>query len=142
MTPPDNMQWLDEISWDADGLLPVIAQDHTTGRVLMLAWMNREALQLSCAEGHAVYWSRSRKRLWRKGEQSGHVQKIREIRLDCDQDALLLRVDQCGGIACHTGRESCFYLQKTASGWVAADPVLKHPETIYQQPTGGDSGDH
>ena len=131
MADPNDIEWLEQVNWNADGLVPAVAQDAATGRVLMLAWMNREALQLTCREGRAVYWSRSRNRLWRKGEQSGHVQTIREIRLDCDRDTLLLRVDQQGGIACHTGRESCFYLRRTDSGWVAADPVLKHPAAIY-----------
>ncbi len=130
MNEPD---WLEQVNWHADGLLPVITQDHTTGRVLMLAWMNREALGLTCAEGRAVYWSRSRNSLWRKGEQSGFEQRIREIRLDCDRDTLLLRVDQQGGIACHTGRESCFFLRKTEAGWEEADPVIKDPEAIYNK---------
>ncbi len=130
MNEPD---WLEQVNWNADGLLPVITQDHATGRVLMLAWMNREALGLTCAEGRAVYWSRSRKGLWRKGEQSGFEQRIREIRLDCDRDTLLLRVDQQGGIACHTGRESCFFLRRTEAGWEEADPVIKDPEAIYNK---------
>ena len=124
--------WLEQVKWNADGLVPAIAQDDDTGRVLMLAWMNREALRVTCAEGRAVYWSRSKNRLWRKGEQSGHVQTVKEVRLDCDHDALLLRVEQQGGIACHTGRESCFYQRKTESGWEAADPVLKDPAAIYR----------
>jgi phosphoribosyl-AMP cyclohydrolase len=130
MNEPD---WLEQVNWNADGLLPVVTQDHATGRVLMLAWMNREALGLTCTEGRAVYWSRSRNSLWRKGEQSGFEQRIREIRLDCDRDTLLLRVDQQGGIACHTGRESCFFLRKTEAGWEEADPVIKDPETIYDK---------
>lgn len=133
MSEMNNPDWLEQINWNADGLLPVITQDHATGRVLMLAWMNREALGLSCAEGRTVYWSRSRNSLWRKGEQSGFGQRIREIRLDCDRDTLLLRVDQQGGIACHTGRESCFFLRKTEAGWEEADPVIKDPETIYDK---------
>jgi len=133
MAQANEEQWLEKISWNADGLIPAIAQDYTSGRVLTLAWMNRTALKLTCVEGRAVYWSRSRARLWRKGEQSGHVQDVREIRLDCDRDALLLRVDQRGGIACHTGRESCFYLRKTEAGWEQADPVIKDPETIYDK---------
>ncbi len=133
MAQANEEQWLEKISWNADGLIPAIAQDYSTGRVLTLAWMNRAALRLTCAEGRAVYWSRSRARLWRKGEQSGHVQDVREIRLDCDRDTLLLRVDQRGGIACHTGRESCFYLRKTEAGWEQADPVIKDPETIYDK---------
>ena len=131
MTITNAPEWLEKINWNADGLVPTIAQERTTGRVLTLAWMNREALQLTCAEGRAVYWSRSRNRLWRKGEQSGHVQEVTEIRLDCDADTLLLQVNQHGGIACHTGRESCFYLRKTDSGWEEADAVIKDPATIY-----------
>ncbi len=130
MNEPD---WLEQVNWNPDGLLPVVTQDHATGRVLMLAWMNREALGLTCAEGRAVYWSRSRNSLWRKGEQSGFEQRIREIRLDCDRDTLLLRVDQQGGIACHTGRESCFFLRRTEAGWEEADPVIKDPEAIYNK---------
>ena len=133
MSDTSDLKWLEEVDWNADGLLPVVTQDHTTGKVLMLAWMNREALALTCAEGRAVYWSRSRNRLWRKGEQSGHVQQVREIRLDCDRDTLLLRVDQRGGIACHTGRESCFFLRKTETGWEEADPVIKDPAAIYDK---------
>lgn len=133
MSEMNEPEWLEQVNWNADGLLPAIAQDHASGRVLMLAWMNREALELTCAEGRAVYWSRSRNRLWRKGEQSGHVQQVREIRLDCDRDTLLLRVEQHGGIACHTGRESCFYLRKRGTGWEAADPVLKDPAQIYDK---------
>ena len=116
--------WLNEVPWDKDGLVPVITQDFSTGRVLTLAWMNREALTLTADKGEAVYWSRSRKKLWRKGEESGHTQKIREIRLDCDSDAILLRVDQVGGIACHTGRESCFFRKLEDGRWVTTDPVL------------------
>ena len=133
MTQANAVEWLEQVKWNADGLIPAITQDYTSGRVLTLAWMNRTALQLTCAEGRAVYWSRSRGRLWRKGEQSGHVQEVREIRLDCDHDTLLLRVDQHGGIACHTGRESCFYLQKTESGWEETDPVIKDPAAIYDK---------
>lgn len=125
--------WLGQVKWNTDGLAPVIAQDDVTGRVLMLAWTNREALRLTCAEGRAVYWSRSRNRLWRKGEQSGHVQTVKEIRLDCDHDTLLLRVEQQGGIACHTGRESCFFQRKTELGWEIVDPVLKDPAEIYEK---------
>ena len=130
MNEPD---WLEQVNWNEDGLLPVVTQDYVSSRVLMLAWMNCEALELTCAERRAVYWSRSRNRLWRKGEQSGHVQQVREIRLDCDQDTLLLRVDQQGGIACHTGRESCFFLRRTETGWDAADPVIKDPAEIYEK---------
>jgi phosphoribosyl-AMP cyclohydrolase len=125
--------WLDAIKWTADGLVPVIAQDHTSGRVLMFAWMNREALAMSVAEGRAIYWSRSRHKLWRKGEESGHVQHIRDIRLDCDNDVLLLRVEQVGGIACHTGRESCFYQQLQDGQWVSVEEVLKDPGEIYHK---------
>ncbi|HEY7759990.1 MAG TPA: phosphoribosyl-AMP cyclohydrolase [Burkholderiales bacterium] len=124
--------WLDQVKWDADGLVAAIAQDAASGRVLMFAWMNREALRLTLETGAAVYWSRSRQRLWRKGEESGHVQKVREIRLDCDADALLLQVEQAGGIACHTGRERCFFRRLEGGGWVETDPVLKSPEDIYR----------
>ncbi len=123
--------WLDEIKWDADGLVPAIAQDADSGRVLMFAWMNRESLRLSAEEGRAVYWSRSRGKLWRKGEASGHVQKIKEMRLDCDADVVLLSIEQVGGIACHTGRESCFYRRFKDGHWVAVDAVLKNPDEIY-----------
>lgn len=123
--------WLDAVRWGPDGLAPAIAQEVATGRVLTLAWMNREALRLTLEEGRAVYWSRSRGRLWRKGEQSGHVQEVREIRLDCDADAILLQVKQRGGIACHTGRASCFYLRHTTAGWREADAPLKDPAAIY-----------
>jgi phosphoribosyl-AMP cyclohydrolase len=123
--------WLDQIRWTADGLVPAIAQDAESGRVLMMAWMNRESLELTAREGRAVYWSRSRRALWRKGEESGHVQRVRDIRLDCDNDVVLLAVEQVGGIACHTGRESCFFQQLQAAEWVAVEPVLKAPEAIY-----------
>jgi len=126
------MNWLDEVTWDANGLVPVIAQEHDTGRVLMFAWMNREALQLSSETMQAVYWSRSRNKLWRKGEESGHVQKIHEIRLDCDEDVILLRVEQVGGIACHTGRHSCFFKKLDNGHWTVDQPVIKYPEEIYQ----------
>jgi phosphoribosyl-AMP cyclohydrolase len=122
---------LDAISWNADGLIPVVAQEQKSGRVLMLAWMNREALAATLRAGHATYWSRSRQRLWRKGEESGHIQRVREIRLDCDNDTLLLVVEQVGGIACHTGRESCFFQRLQDDRWVAVEPVLKSPEEIY-----------
>lgn len=122
---------LDAISWSTDGLIPAVAQDHKSGRVLMLAWMNREALAATIREGHAIYWSRSRRTLWRKGEESGHVQRVREIRLDCDNDTLLLIVEQVGDIACHTGRESCFFQRRQDDRWVAVEPVLKSPEEIY-----------
>jgi len=123
--------WLNEVPWDKDGLVPVITQDFSSGRVLTLAWMNRDALTLTAEKGEAVYWSRSRRKLWRKGEESGHTQKVRELRLDCDSDAILLRVDQAGGIACHTGRESCFFRKLEDGRWVATDPVLKDPAAIY-----------
>ena len=125
--------WLNDVPWDKDGLVPVITQDFSTGRVLTLAWMNREALTLTADKGEAVYWSRSRKKLWRKGEESGHTQKVRELRLDCDSDAILLRVDQAGGIACHTGRESCFFRKLENGRWVTTDPVLKDPADIYKK---------
>lgn len=127
-----NQAWLDAIKWTSEGLVPVITQDANTGEVLMFAWMNREALTLTAAEGHAVYWSRSRQRLWHKGEESGHRQIVREIRLDCDNDVVLLRVEQQGGIACHTGRRSCFFQQLREGQWVATDPVLKDPRDIYR----------
>lgn len=128
--------WLDAIKWDADGLIPAIAQDHKTQRVLMMAWMNRESLQLTVNEGRAIYWSRSRGKLWRKGEESGHVQKLHELRLDCDADVIILMVEQLGGIACHTGRESCFYRKLDDGDWQTVDPVLKDPASIYAQPHG------
>jgi len=128
MNTPD----LDSVCWNADGLVPAIAQDADSGRVLMLAWMNRAALAETLASGRAVYWSRSRSALWRKGETSGHSQQVREVRLDCDGDAVLLRVTQSGGIACHTGRWSCFFRRwDPVNGWETVDPVLKDPEDIY-----------
>jgi phosphoribosyl-AMP cyclohydrolase len=123
--------WLDEIKWNADGLVPAIAQDAASGRVLMLAWMNRESLALTVQEGRAIYWSRSRGKLWRKGEESGNVQRLRDLRLDCDNDVVLLSVEQVGGIACHTGRESCFYKQYRDGVWTAMEAVLKDPAAIY-----------
>ena len=117
--------WLDEIHWGADGLVHAIAQEAGSGAVLMVAWMNREALALTVREGRAVYWSRSRGKLWRKGEESGHVQLIKDIRLDCDNDVVLLRVEQRGGIACHTGRHHCFFKQLRDESWVSVEPVLK-----------------
>ena len=126
------MNWLEESKWNADGLVPAIAQDAETGTVLMLAWMNRESLALTVQEGRAIYWSRSRKRLWRKGEESGHVQVLKDIRLDCDSDVLLLKVEQKGGIACHTGRRDCFYKQLQDDRWVAVEPVLRNPDEIYR----------
>ncbi len=123
--------FLDQIKWTDDGLVPAIAQDHETGRILMMAWMNREAVQLTCETNTAVYFSRSRAKLWHKGESSGHVQKVKEIRLDCDADVINLQVEQIGGIACHTGRESCFYRVFKDGQWQALDPVLKDPKEIY-----------
>lgn len=123
--------WLDAVRWDDDGLVPVIAQEAGTGKVLMVAWMNREALALTARDRRAVYWSRSRNRLWRKGEESGHEQVVRDIRLDCDSDVLLLTVEQKGGIACHTGRHNCFFQQLQGDHWVAVEPVLKAPGEIY-----------
>ena len=123
--------WLDAIRWTTDGLVPAIAQDADTGDILMMAWMNRESLALTVQEGQAVYWSRSRGKLWRKGESSGHQQLIREIRLDCDADVILLKVEQKGGIACHTGRRSCFYRSLKDGQWQAVDPVIKDPDAIY-----------
>jgi phosphoribosyl-AMP cyclohydrolase len=125
------VSWLDEVGWDAQGLVAAVAQDAASGRVLTVAWMNREALAATAAEGRAVYWSRSRRRLWRKGEESGHVQRVREIRLDCDADAVVLLVEQLGGIACHTGRASCFYRRLADGAWATVDPVLKDPRDIY-----------
>jgi phosphoribosyl-AMP cyclohydrolase len=127
------VSFLDEVPWDAQGLIAAVAQDATSGRVLIVAWMNREALHETVKRGEAVYWSRSRNRLWRKGEQSGHVQKLLELRLDCDADALLLKVEQVGGIACHTGRESCFFRKLEDGRWVTTDPVLKDPSLIYSK---------
>ena len=126
------MSWLDEIRWTADGLIPAIVQDSETGKVLMFAWMNRESLQLTVDEGYAVYWSRSRGKLWRKGEESGHKQKIVHIQLDCDEDVLLLSIEQEGGIACHTGRQSCFYRRLVNGEWRVIENVLKSPEHIYK----------
>jgi phosphoribosyl-AMP cyclohydrolase len=125
------MNWLDAVKWSADGLVPAIAQDAASGKVLTLAWMNREALGLTAQSGEAHYWSRSRQALWRKGETSGHVQKVRELRLDCDSDAVLLIVEQVGGIACHTGRARCFFQKLEGDRWVSVDPVLKDPQAIY-----------
>ncbi|MFC6670698.1 phosphoribosyl-AMP cyclohydrolase [Marinobacterium aestuariivivens] len=124
--------WLDQVKWNSDGLVPAIAQDYKSGHVLMVAWMNREALMLTAREGRGIYWSRSRQKLWRKGEESGHAQRLHEIRLDCDGDVILLKVEQLGGIACHTGRESCFYSVLEGDHWKPVDPVLKEPEAIYQ----------
>jgi phosphoribosyl-AMP cyclohydrolase len=126
------VSWLDEVPWDKDGLITAVAQDAATGRILMVAWMNREALAATVDKGEAVYWSRSRQRLWHKGEESGHVQKVKEVRLDCDADAVLLQVEQVAGIACHTGRESCFFRKLDNGRWVSTDPVLKDPKLIYK----------
>jgi len=125
--------WLDDIKWTEDGLVPVIAQEDGSGKILMFAWMNREALQLTVQEGKAIYWSRSRNKLWRKGEESGHEQILKDIRLDCDNDVILLRVEQKGGIACHTGRKSCFYQQLQDDRWVPVEPILKDPNEIYKK---------
>jgi len=126
------MEWLEKIKWAGNGLVPAIAQDALSGRVLTLAWMNRDALARTVETGEAHYWSRSRSKLWRKGEQSGHVQKVRTLRLDCDEDVILLEVEQEGGIACHTGRESCFFRRLENGEWVETDPVLKNPQEIYR----------
>jgi phosphoribosyl-AMP cyclohydrolase len=128
-----NDDWLDAVKWDANGLVPAIAQDAGTSRVLMLAWMNRESLAKTVATGEAHYWSRSRRRLWRKGEESGHVQKVRGVRIDCDEDVVLLEVEQAGGIACHTGRERCFYRRLERGRWVEVEPVLRDPGEIYDR---------
>lgn len=123
--------WLNDIKWDADGLVPAIAQDAGDGKVLMVAWMNREALRLTAQEGRAVYWSRSRGKLWHKGEESGHQQLVRDLRLDCDNDVILLQVEQRGGIACHTGRRSCFFRRLQNNHWETVEPVLRDPDEIY-----------
>ncbi len=132
-TPHDIMasNWLDRVQWSADGLIPAVTQESGSGRVLTVAWMNREALERTAATGEAHYWSRSRRKLWHKGEESGHVQRVRSIRLDCDQDVVLLEVEQIGGIACHTGRHSCFFYELQNGNWVEMDPVLKDPKAIY-----------
>jgi phosphoribosyl-AMP cyclohydrolase len=127
------MNWLDKVKWNVDGLVPVIAQEASGDKVLMFAWMNREALAKTVQTGEAVYWSRSRSRLWRKGEESGHVQRVRELRLDCDDDVVLLKVEQMGGIACHTGRHSCFFQKLVDGRWVVTDPVVKDPREIYRK---------
>lgn len=126
------MNWLDEINWDANGLVPVIAQDYKTGKVLMFAWMNRDALLMTDDTKKAVYWSRSRNKLWRKGEESGHTQIVHEIRLDCDEDVILLKVEQVGGIACHTGRHNCFFKKLEDGNWLIDEPIIKNPEDIYK----------
>jgi phosphoribosyl-AMP cyclohydrolase len=127
-----NNSWIEKVNWSPDGLVPVIAQEAATGKVLMFAFMNSEALQLTVETGRAVYWSRSRNKLWHKGEESGHVQKVLEIRLDCDEDVLLLMVEQVGGIACHTGRHSCFFQKLESGEWITDQPILKNPEDIYE----------
>jgi len=124
--------WLNKVNWSDDGLVAAIAQDAVTGRVLMMAWMDREALMLTWQKGEAVYWSRSRRKLWHKGEESGHIQMVREIRLDCDGDVILLQIEQQGGIACHTGRQSCFFSVLGQQGWQEVDAVLKSPDEIYK----------
>lgn len=125
--------WLDEVKWDERGLVPVVAQDTATGRVLMLAWMDRDALARTAETGEAVYYSRSRARLWRKGEESGHIQRVREIRMDCDNDVVLLQVEQMGGVACHTGRPSCFFQSLRDGRWVTVEAVVKDPKAIYRK---------
>ncbi len=125
--------WLNKINWSEEGLVPAIAQDAATGDILMVAWMNREALKQTAEKGEAVYWSRSRKKLWHKGEESGHTQKVAEIRTDCDEDVILLKVEQVGGIACHTGRHSCFFHRLEGGRWQAVEPVLKDPHEIYKK---------
>ncbi len=127
-----NVEWLDEVRWTSDGLVPVIAQEVGSGKILMFAFMNREALRLTVETGQAVYWSRSRNKLWHKGEESGHVQKVHEIRLDCDEDVILISVEQLGGIACHTGRHDCFFRKLVDGQWVVDQPVLKDPQEIYR----------
>ena len=125
--------WLNKINWAGDGLIPVIAQEDGSGKVLMVAWMNREAVKLTVETGHAVYWSRSRKKLWHKGEESGHMQVVKDIYLDCDEDVLLLTVEQLGGIACHTGRHHCFFKKLENKQWVVVNPIIKDPKTIYNK---------
>jgi phosphoribosyl-AMP cyclohydrolase len=125
--------WLNEINWSDDGLIPAIAQEAGSGKILMVAWMNPEALRLTVEKGEAIYWSRSRKKLWHKGEESGHTQKVKEIRMDCDGDVVLLTVEQIGGIACHTGRHNCFFRKLENDQWVVTSPVLKDPDTIYKK---------
>lgn len=124
--------WLNAVKWDEQGLVPVIAQDAHSGEVLMFAWMNRDALEQTAQRGEAVYWSRSRRKLWHKGEESGHTQKVVEIRADCDSDVVLLKVEQMGGIACHTGHRSCFFHKLDSGGWKDVEPVLKDPKEIYK----------
>ena len=121
-----------QLKWNEQGLVPAIAQDWQTGEVLMLAWMNQQALELTAQEGRAVYWSRSRQAIWRKGEESGHMQELKELRIDCDADTVLMKVEQVGGIACHTGRRSCFYQKLDGATWRTTDEVVKAPEDIYR----------
>ncbi len=128
-----NDAWLNKVNWSEDGLVPAIAQDAENGDILMVAWMNRDALKQTVQLGEAVYWSRSRKKLWHKGEESGHTQKVKEVRLDCDEDVVLLKIEQVGGIACHTGRRSCFFQRLDEGQWVVVDPVLKDPHEIYKK---------
>jgi phosphoribosyl-AMP cyclohydrolase len=125
--------WLNKVNWSGDGLVAAVTQDAVSGRVLMVAWMDRDALKLTQEKGEAIYWSRSRKKLWHKGEESGYIQKVKEIRLDCDGDVILLQVEQQGGISCHTGRESCFYSRLEQGKWVEVDAVLKSPDEIYKK---------
>jgi phosphoribosyl-AMP cyclohydrolase len=128
-----NQNFIDQVRWNQDGLLPAIAQDSKTHEILMFAWMNRESLALTVAENRAIYWSRSRKKLWRKGEESGHIQSIKEIRIDCDEDVIILKIEQLGGIACHTGRRSCFYRRLNNSVWETVEKVIKNPADIYSK---------
>ncbi|MGK0296597.1 MAG: phosphoribosyl-AMP cyclohydrolase [Gammaproteobacteria bacterium] len=128
----DLNSWLNEINWNKNGLIPAVAQDFKTGKILMLAWMNRESLQMTTEHGKAVYWSRKRKKLWTKGETSGHIQKVKQVRLDCDKDTILLSVEQSGSIACHTGRQSCFYYQLDKNQWKISEPIIKNPKLIYK----------
>ena len=125
-------EWLKQVVWDDQGLVPVVAQEAATGDVLMFAWMNREALERTVASGEAVYWSRARRKLWHKGEESGHIQRVVELRMDCDNDVLLIKVEQVGDIACHTGRHSCFFHRLADGKWESVEPVLKNPDEIYQ----------
>jgi phosphoribosyl-AMP cyclohydrolase len=127
------IDWAQQIKWNDQGLVPAIAQDWQTGEILMMAWMNSEALELTVGEGRAVYWSRSRQRLWRKGEESGHVQQLKELRVDCDADTVLIKVEQLGGIACHTGRRSCFYRKLERGEWQVTDKVIRQPGEIYRK---------
>ena len=131
MTDSEGLDWLDQVQWDDQDLVPAIAQEQASGQVLTLAWMNREALMLTVAEGRAVYWSRSRGRIWRKGEESGHIQWVHDIRLDCDKDAILLKVTQDGGIACHTGRHHCFFHKLENGVWEVVEPLIRDPGEIY-----------